>query len=816
MVDFNINNQTDLRTFDFAQNAQAMTDDEVKTLLGGNANGKVTIDKQGQLVVLRPDAKLDNAFVRFFKGLTIGEKGRAYRNEQSALLNYLKLSRNVNFSNYIKTQVANYASSINSASMQSQGLSADKIQRKTFEFNKIVNTVLGQNISKPEELTVGSLKQAISNSQKIQDRSLAQVKDFSFGMAGCNDLIHYQGKVMNALSFVTQGVPYDSTTIGDLPSKKSLTNNLVALVMQDNSGFLSNLCSAEDKSALKELMCSKDLRGAPSNAITAIEAKITNKFLVMLGKTAENYIKDKFDSKAVSNLLANALISGASANSPEALHDLFFNEDALALKLDPQTPKSEIASQISPEIQALRDSYIQNARDLGVLTPEVNAHLDDIINFCEQSHHDPKQFFANLASFKPERFLGKALTPSDLLNIIDAAQTGVSNATALLHKADPGADDLISIFKDTLFFAYLNNPSPEHFSDFVEFSRSVGQAFDCLSYSVIDMNNTQGKNVGTALALNSATSFIANYVQQGMTYFNSITDLNNLDNNQKEIIRLALQSGYVTDSNFLNQFTANLTDPEKTRVNNYIANSLLMDMTSGEFKNLAIPFDRNTTATLKEAAQKLFDKTQQASINAIFNMAKVEHSELPSTMIQAWTEDLCKTISEYHKESLKNDGFYPVLAKDVERGEVHNFNGVEINKNFEILKDLMLKEIPHEFLPAISTALMQGGMCAVISIPYMLIDGEHASKLYPLPGAGTATAERLMYDFPNHYSDVTVKDQQLVINHQIDMVCHPLASTEPIAVTRYNTTITVDLAAGVDENGIPKAMTMTSIANTII
>lgn len=312
----NINLKADLSTLDFSQIGRLTADDAQAQALF-NKPGKISLDDKGELFVINPNAKRNNAFVRFFKGILT--RNKAYMNEQHAIDRYEKLKSNASFAEKASHELINAAA----ANKANADVSADDLA-----FTALRNLQI--KIQPNSSLTTDMLQQALAKSENTHS-SLVDLKD-SFELISQNDLrnslIYCGGKILNAQELCQQYAQDKH-----IPNPLKLGTAVIHALAYNNSGEISQFISAYDQMQLNSLLA-KDTKWskAERSNFSEIVSQAFHSFEHKLSSLAEEAISEHKDPQAVASLIADAYNIVASERDGALAFERVFGEGGDSIK----------------------------------------------------------------------------------------------------------------------------------------------------------------------------------------------------------------------------------------------------------------------------------------------------------------------------------------------------------------------------------------------------------------------------------------------------------------------------------------------------
>lgn len=282
-----VNPKADLRTLDFSQLGR-LTDDDQQALDLLQHPGKISLDDNGDLVVINPSVKRDNIILRFFKGILT--RNKAYMNEQHALDRYEKLRNNASFTKKLAQELV-------LASANSKGVadaSAEVLSAMTLRELRI-------HPADRLAFTTEMVQQCLSHSEGIHSRMNV---DSAFDHVAARSIraskIFVDGEVFSARSLCERYLPQRHIAT---PSETGAA--VLGTVISSSAYDVQELASQDEYAKLNELLSSPTLRGI-SQSLKEIEGNVYQHFEIRLSKLAADAIDRHRDPRDVAALVAEA------------------------------------------------------------------------------------------------------------------------------------------------------------------------------------------------------------------------------------------------------------------------------------------------------------------------------------------------------------------------------------------------------------------------------------------------------------------------------------------------------------------------------
>lgn len=406
-----------------------LTDAEYSSLTDvDNKGGKVSLDDDGRIFVIRPEARRHNGFVRFFVGLFKSHDAKiTYQKEQRALDRLEFLKQNAEFCSVLKTAVAKYV-------MKNIASSNLSNMKSRFEYNRVVLGNLARFVQPKTEIKAGDLQQALDSSRRMTARQISRAVVLSSGKNQVSyDNIYYQGKTQGPREFALKhlmeaehqretlevinplpGIEQPTVKNKDellqwakkqLPSEESIVNALNSFIMLDPDS-VELFLDRQDIDRMCELLADpKGLEGEKGEEYANLLSKAAVNFYKKVGEVAQQRIDQGDKPNNVADGVVSALrICGRAQNTA-----VFMTGIQLAFEVTPPAVTDSQNPQDVEELQkraAVRASSLQPdasaqtainrvkqlAKDFNVPVAVNDKTASRIVNFCEKMKVAPEFF----------------------------------------------------------------------------------------------------------------------------------------------------------------------------------------------------------------------------------------------------------------------------------------------------------------------------------------------------------------------------------------------------------------------------------------
>lgn len=398
-----------------------------------NKGGKVSLDDEGKIFVIRPEARRHNSFVRFFVGLFKGHDAKiAYQREQRALDRLEDFKQNAEFCSALQTVVAKYVmkniASSNLGDMNSK-----------FEYSRVVLGNLARFVQPKTEIKAGDLQQALDSSRRMTARQISRAVVLSSGKNQVSyDNIYYQGKTQGPREFVLMqkmeaehqrelqaaqnaapGTQEPAVKDGaqllqwaekQLTSEESVITGLNSYIMS-NPDSVELFLDRQDIDRMCELLADPEgLKGDKGEEYSNLLSKAAANFYKKVGEVAQQRIEQGDDPKDVATSVATMLSICGRSQSPA---DFVQNIQAAMTVTPPvvtdgqnpndvnelQTRAAVRTASLQPEVsvQTAIDKIKQLAQSFKVSVPIDDKTASRIVNFCEKMRVMPEFFMKSVA-----------------------------------------------------------------------------------------------------------------------------------------------------------------------------------------------------------------------------------------------------------------------------------------------------------------------------------------------------------------------------------------------------------------------------------
>ena len=398
-----------------------------------NKGGKVSLDDEGKIFVIRPEARRHNSFVRFFVGLFKGHDAKiAYQREQRALDRLEDFKQNAEFCSALQTVVAKYVmkniASSNLGDMNSK-----------FEYSRVVLGNLARFVQPKTEIKAGDLQQALDSSRRMTARQISRAVVLSSGKNQVSyDNIYYQGKTQGPREFVLMqkmeaehqrelqaaqnaapGTHAPAVKDGaqllqwaekQLTSEESVITGLNSYIMS-NPDSVELFLDRQDIDRMCELLADPEgLKGDKGEEYSNLLSKAAANFYKKVGEVAQQRIEQGDDPKDVATSVATMLSICGRSQSPA---DFVQNIQAAMTVTPPvvtdgqnpndvnelQTRAAVRTASLQPEVsvQTAIDKIKQLAQSFKVSVPIDDKTASRIVNFCEKMRVMPEFFMKSVA-----------------------------------------------------------------------------------------------------------------------------------------------------------------------------------------------------------------------------------------------------------------------------------------------------------------------------------------------------------------------------------------------------------------------------------
>ena len=398
-----------------------------------NKGGKVSLDDEGKIFVIRPEARRHNSFVRFFVGLFKGHDAKiAYQREQRALDRLEDFKQNAEFCSALQTVVAKYVmkniASSNLGDMNSK-----------FEYSRVVWGNLSRIVQPESEIKTGDVQKALDSSRLMTDTRISRAVILSSCKSQVGfDNIYFHGKTMGPREFVLMqkmeaehqrelqaaqnvapGTQEPAVKDGaqllqwaekQLTSEESVITGLNSYIMS-NPDSVELFLDRQDIDRMCELLADPEgLKGDKGEEYSNLLSKAAANFYKKVGEVAQQRIEQGDDPKDVATSVATMLsicgrsqtpadfvqnIQAAMAVTPPAVTDGQNPNDVNEL----QTRAAVRTASLQPEVSAQTaiNKIKQLAQSFKVSVPIDDKTASRIVNFCEKMRILPEFFMKSAA-----------------------------------------------------------------------------------------------------------------------------------------------------------------------------------------------------------------------------------------------------------------------------------------------------------------------------------------------------------------------------------------------------------------------------------
>ncbi len=741
----NINLKADLSTLDFSQVGRLTADDAQAQALF-NKPGKISLDDKGELFVINPNAKRNNAFVRFFKGILT--RNKAYMNEQHAIDRYEKLKNNASFADKAAKELINAAS----ANKANADVSADDLA-----FTALRNLQI--KIQPNSSLTTDMLQQALAKSENTHS-SLADLKD-SFELISQNDLrnslIYCDGKILNAQELCQQYAQDKS-----IPNPLKLGTAVIHALAYNNGDEISQFISDYDQMQLNSLLA-KDTKWSKEerSKFSEIVSQAFHSFEHKLSSLAKEAVSEHKDPQAVASLIADAYNIVASERDGSLAFEQVFGDgdDSIKNQIEDLGDNAHIDNISSAQRTAL-DEVKANFPDL------TDKQCAQILVYCEKNNMPLSEFAKFGSQWQTVTALVKTYTkiapyfqnktqdsqaPLEIVKFLNNMETQLNAALHSIGINISGGGEYSSIAKIAAFMQHITN-------------NDMTQAeFTNLSYIAVQLRNYAMENTAmtgkyrqpqnadpdaemlVARSLLNPASILEYFCSSTLScaeykeYHSSQADprLNELLTKVREHINLDLDvpdpigvddKGNVIYKNtqshefqLLSAAVSSFPEDIQPQVKSYLKAVLHKAIDGGLTRS---DFEEKLNEEIRKlnANPEFLQSLHNAPINSD-NPAEFEKSVLDALLLSA--EETLRYNSDFEEDD-NLAGSFIAAVKD----GIVSVNGFEATA-FSIKDDLLSLNIPEEFLKSIS--LLAGKQGLLKTMPdingFSLLSKHSASQL---------------------------------------------------------------------------------------
>lgn len=463
-----------------------------------NKGGKVSLDDEGKIFVIRPEARRHNSFVRFFVGLFKGHDAKiAYQREQRALDRLEDFKQNAEFCSALQTVVAKYVmkniASSNLGDMNSK-----------FEYSRVVLGNLARFVQPKTEIKAGDLQQALDSSRRMTARQISRAVVLSSGKNQVSyDNIYYQGKTQGPREFVLMqkmeaehqrelqaaqnaapGTQEPAVKDGaqllqwaekQLTSEESVITGLNSYIMS-NPDSVELFLDRQDIDRMCELLADpKGLEGEKGEEYANLLSKAAVNFYKKVGEVAQQRIDQGDDPNNVAEGVVSVLrICGRAQNTAVFMTGIQLAFEVMSPAVtDSQNPQDvkELqkraavrASSLQPDAvaQTAINRVKQLAKDFNVPVVVNDKTASRIVNFCEKMKVAP-EFFMKSAEQLSDFLVDMCFTSDLQMNakiaeLAEKLRNATAEAKRATHPNDPNyipsveAYDLINALKCAMVF----------------------------------------------------------------------------------------------------------------------------------------------------------------------------------------------------------------------------------------------------------------------------------------------------------------------------------------------------------------------------
>lgn len=476
---------------------RTLTDEEFNAVKDAEKEGgKISLDDDGKLVVLRPDARRDNWFVRFFKGLF---KGDEYKTEQRLLDKVPQLAANKTFSKALQKSFAKYVTH-NAAATNNYGH-----MQGEFNYKRVVRGMLDIYAQSGKEITAGDLRQALKNSELMTGSRIVQAKSLSSDdkQTYCAN-VYFHGKMMTARDFSVKQImeaeheretlaaqnqesPAPIKTDAELKqwAEKQISDE-ESIVTAFNNHFM------KDPGSLKDFLPQKDidrmsailgdkngLNGSTGKEYATLLAKAAISFYHKVGEYANNRLMQGDAPQQVADGIKDIFnIGGSSKHSQSFASQIrqhlevkapVISENLEIAEREHRVLDAQKAASLRPDSEAaekIRDikQYAQTL-DFGRSFNIDDRTAAQISDYCVKTGQDPHYFLHCAAQFAPaiwELSLAEPQEISDkVLDLLGTMHEKIVNAKRSVHADVLGdepeigmADNVGALLNTLMFFCF--------------------------------------------------------------------------------------------------------------------------------------------------------------------------------------------------------------------------------------------------------------------------------------------------------------------------------------------------------------------------
>lgn len=763
---------------------------------GSNVNdllgrpGRVSIDDNGKLVLVNPQDKPDNRVVRFFKGIRNPE----YRAEQRTLLRANILAKNESFNSRLTSELIKFSRA---------EFSAGNAIAPNDEFSVKGLAAKAVAAAPSGELNLVDLKQLIdSTANRFQSALVPEARNCFTDNCTRSDVI-FKGKACTVYDFLTKHMPPESNN-GRVPRAETLGAAIVKHCAF-HPEIMKFILPKEDGARMGVLLSDPNVTGKGKDELRNLASKAMNSLVGKLNALTQQALERGCDPQSVSNLMNDALWQVGRSDARTLEKGIFDTDNANSIAsklaaLPGGTPAAPADAQTRSELDAVKAKL-----------PGLNdSQAAKVLSFCATHHMKVDSYADFVQSFGETqksiiRFGTGQMRYGDFRDAKDAVGRAIDNYTAAHPNAQLGVDDWNNVGAAVVFHAALTDSLSGSARNFVKDGpKTVANLSELIA---VPQNNQALRD----------------------SEMRELSHLNNLMTGM-----LIMTSGLLegTNGTFLGK-TDSVSDLKDLVLMDRVRLPQMQEHIRQSVADVEPQYQKGLAAYLEGALRATVDEThaearaedlvplKNKAVNDPKFMSVLSDAQVLTPEIEAKYRDF---LINHQTESISSglefalskpsnfdaDGFNTTFDKDVARGLFSEINGHPATKDVAEVRREFSELVPREFIPAMSSLCMQGGIPACLN--YIINFPEQAGD----NGRYNQLDLTRLYDHPfmhmGHATQLRREDDILYLNLQMEQTYSHFGD-DPYGRFRLSIEVAVNLKGGVDERGMPNSISITHLGN---